>query len=145
MVDNSNILSKLPDKLLSNKGEVNTSEIKKSKIIGLYFSAHWCPPCRGFTPVLATCYDEWKKDNKSIEIIFISSDKNEEEFKNYFKEMPWLAIPKNNTDAINSIKTHFNVRGIPTFIVLDSNGKVIDSDARNEVASKNVEAIKKWE
>jgi thiol-disulfide isomerase/thioredoxin len=29
----------------------------RSDVIGLYFSAHWCPPCRGFTPHLAETYD----------------------------------------------------------------------------------------
>jgi nucleoredoxin len=24
-------------------------------VIVFYFSAHWCPPCRQFTPVLARC------------------------------------------------------------------------------------------
>ncbi len=27
------------------------------KIVAFYFSAHWCPPCRGFTPVLKKFYE----------------------------------------------------------------------------------------
>ena len=26
------------------------------EFICIYFSAHWCPPCRGFTPVLKDFY-----------------------------------------------------------------------------------------
>jgi len=26
-------------------------------VILIYFSAHWCPPCRGFTPVLKDFYE----------------------------------------------------------------------------------------
>ena len=26
-------------------------------VICLYFSAHWCPPCRAFTPVLKDFYE----------------------------------------------------------------------------------------
>lgn len=60
---------------------------------GLYFSAHWCPPCRGFTPVLAKKYEDWKKAGaNNFEIVFISSDRDEASFNDYFKEMPWLAM-----------------------------------------------------
>ena len=55
---------------------------------------HNCPPCRAFTPMLADLYEEYNEDEKKFEIIFFSGDKSEEEFNNYFGEMPWLALPR---------------------------------------------------
>lgn len=45
----------------------------------LYFSAHWCPPCRGFTPALAQAYNE--TTNKNVEVLFLSSDSDDSSFK----------------------------------------------------------------
>ena len=51
--------------------------------------------CRSFTPELATWYKNFKKTDNGdkFNIVFVSSDKNDEEFKGYFQEMPWLALP----------------------------------------------------
>ena len=58
------------------------------------FRAHWCPPCRSFTSKLAKFYSELNDEMKSkFDIIFLSWDENEEDFKEYFKEMPWKALP----------------------------------------------------
>ena len=67
----------------------------KDSIIGIYFSAHWCPPCRGFTPKLIEFYnnEKQKRDNINFEIVFVSWDRDEESFKEYFNTMPWLALP----------------------------------------------------
>lgn len=47
------------DQLVSKAGLKDTNELLSGKkIIGLYFSAHWCPPCRQFTPVLSTVYED---------------------------------------------------------------------------------------
>ena len=45
-------------KLLKKNGEVVEANavLQNKKIICYYFSAHWCPPCRAFTPVLADFY-----------------------------------------------------------------------------------------
>jgi len=64
-------------------------------LLGLYFSAHWCPPCRAFTPELVDFYKKFKSTDRGdqLEIIFVSFDRNEGNFKSYFDEMPWLAVP----------------------------------------------------
>ena len=52
-----------------------------------------CGPCRSFTPQLIKTYQKIVADKKNFEIIFCSSDRDEESFKEYYKEMPWLSIP----------------------------------------------------
>jgi thiol-disulfide isomerase/thioredoxin len=66
------------------------------KCVGFYFSAHWCEPCRAFTPKLAEVYKEAQANSLSFRIVFISSDFGEESFNEYRSEMPWLAVPFNS-------------------------------------------------
>jgi nucleoredoxin len=57
------------------------------------FSAHWCPPCRSFTPVLAKIYNDMEPALKEkFEIVFVSSDENDDTFNEYFQTMPWKAV-----------------------------------------------------
>ncbi|KAL6351591.1 hypothetical protein AAG906_040945 [Vitis piasezkii] len=63
------------------------------KNILLYFSAHWCPPCRAFLPKLIEAYQKIKTKDEAFEVIFISSDKDQTSFDEFFSGMPWLALP----------------------------------------------------
>ena len=46
------------DLIRSDGSKVKANEaLSDKKIVALYFSAHWCPPCRGFTPVLKKFYE----------------------------------------------------------------------------------------
>ena len=68
-------------KLHSKDGEIDTSTALKDKVVGIYFSAHWCPPCRSFTPELAKTYKLLTEEQqKHFEIVFVSSDNDESGF-----------------------------------------------------------------
>merc|ERR1711976_652648 len=84
------------------------------KTIGIYFSAHWCPPCRGFTPELVKTYNKLKEAGKPFEIIFASSDRDEASFKEYFETMPWLALPFADREKKEQLSKLFGVNGIPS-------------------------------
>jgi len=103
------------------------------KPIGLYFSAHWCPPCRGFTPKLAEIYNNGLKEK--LEIIFVSSDKGPSEFEEYFKEMPWLALPFEKRSEKAALSDAFGINGIPSFVIINSDGTTITTDGRSKVMS----------
>jgi nucleoredoxin len=124
----------LAGNVLNGKGEnISYESLKSDTAIGIYFSAHWCPPCKTFTPKLAETYKKLKTAGKKFEIIFGSSDKGEEEFKNYFAEMPWLAFPFKDK-RIAELSDLYEVEGIPTLIIIDpATGKTINASGRSAV------------
>ena len=119
--------------------------LKGNRIIGVYFSAHWCGPCRQFTPQLVKFYQDCKRHKKTLEIIFVSSDKNEGEMRKYMKEanMPWLAVPY-GSPIIKKLKEEYQITGIPTLIILDANGRIVTPSGRGFVTSQGVNAYDSW-
>merc|ERR1712243_152859 len=51
-------------KLLTKSGESTMASVQSAPVLAYYFSAHWCPPCRKFTPVLADLYKKWNANGK---------------------------------------------------------------------------------
>lgn len=74
-----------------------------------------------------------KSKDQSLEIIFVSSDRDQGSFDGYYNDMPWHAVSFDNRDAKNVISEKYGVRGIPTFIILDSAGQVKDANGRAAV------------
>jgi len=137
------LVSLFGEKLLSKDGEVATATALEGKTVGIYFSAHWCPPCRGFTPKLADFYTKDLK-GKGLEIIFVSSDRDEGAFKEYFGEQPWLALPYSDRDKKASLSKKFKVQGIPTFVIIDGEGNVTCKDGRSKVMQDPTGAELPW-
>lgn len=121
--------------LQSKRGEQSTTvALAGSAAVAIYFSAHWCPPCRGFTPTLAKAYKDALK-SKGMEVVFVSSDQSQKDFDSYYKEMPWLAVPFARRDVKEALSKKFKVQGIPTLVILDAEGNIITTDGRSKVAS----------
>ncbi|GKC94494.1 probable nucleoredoxin 2 [Tanacetum coccineum] len=109
------------------------------KTIGLYFSAHWCLPSHKFTPKLISIYKKIKQklmqqdvngEQKNFEIIYVSTDHNEQEFDSSFTEMPWLALPFGDSTS-KKLTKYFDIRGIPTLIILGPDGKTVTKNGRS--------------
>jgi len=129
----------LGDSIIGKEGStisaVSAAKIAEDcEMVSFYFSAHWCPPCRGFTPKLSSCYKQLKADGKKWEIIFLSSDKDQSAFDEYFGEMPFKAVKYENRKLKGDLSKKFGVQGIPTMINLDpKTGKVLSKDGRSSV------------
>lgn len=125
----------LGETLVSAAGQVATSEALAGKeAVALYFSAHWCPPCRAFTPKLAEWYQA-SLQAKGLEIVFVSSDQDEGQFKEYFEGMPWLALPFEARTLKGSLSDKYGIQGIPSLVILDAAGNTITAEGRAAVSA----------
>ncbi len=131
-------------KLTNAAGEDVPVANLKDKIVGVYFSASWCPPCRGFTPQLVKFYNQGA-GKENFEIVFVSSDKTADDMKNYMKKdsMPWKAIPFGDASA-GALKRKLGIRGIPTLVIYGSDGKIISRNARWDVVMLGPKALEAW-
>ncbi|XP_064425003.1 nucleoredoxin isoform X1 [Latimeria chalumnae] len=119
--------------LLRSNGQSQDSSTLEGSYVGVYFSAHWCPPCRGLTRVLVESYRKIKEAGQKFEIIFVSADRSEDSFKQYFSEMPWLAVAYSDEARRSRLNRLYGIQGIPTLIILDPKGEVITRQGRVEV------------
>ncbi|KAJ1634760.1 thioredoxin-like-domain-containing protein [Pavlovales sp. CCMP2436] len=122
-----------PDLSTKTGSKPTADALAGAEVVGLYFSAHWCGPCRQFTPELAAFYKKLVASGKKFEIVFVSSDRDESSFDSYYAEHPWLALPYAARDLKTALSKKFKVQGIPTFVLLDANAKTLTVDGRETI------------
>jgi nucleoredoxin len=98
----------------------------KKKLIALYFSAHWCAPCRKFTPQLVEFYNRVTPQHPEFEIVFVSYDRSPFGMETYMRDtqMPWPAIEFGKLPGKEALKKYAGEE-IPCLVLLDASGKVI--------------------
>ena len=126
-----------------NGATVPVTDLENSPAVAVYFSAHWCPPCRGFTPVLSEFYEEVNDGEKQLEIVFVSLDQDETSFKSYFGTMPWLAA-KFDKALVTKIQEKIPFQGIPYLVVLNKDGSIKSTTGRADVTSQGPGCIGSW-
>lgn len=109
-------------------GALVPAEALAGKVVAVYCSAHWCGPCRQFTPLLAQFYLRLKAMGKPFEIVFASLDQEEEAFASYFASMPWLAFPYQG-DEREEVVAQFQVQSIPRLLVFGRDGRLLEGNA----------------
>jgi nucleoredoxin len=111
--------------------------LDNKKIIGLYFSASWCPPCRKFTPVISTLYEDMIEYYDDIEFVFISSDKSNIEFNEYWDKMSFPALSYEYRDKKEELVKLYDIGPIPALIFIDTNGELITKDGKKIIEDSN--------
>lgn len=100
--------------------------VQGTRFYAIYYSAQWCPPCRGFTPKLVEAYKALKASHPEFELIFVSSDENTDAMKTYMRDykMPWPALRHEFAKALPAV-TRYAGRGIPNLVFITADGEVL--------------------
>ncbi|CAI4230476.1 unnamed protein product [Auanema sp. JU1783] len=123
----------------SVNGKVETSDYSeiKTAIRGFFFGAYWFPTCRQWVKQLKPVYDALKEANISIEIIFCSSDRSLDFFNQFLNQMPWYAFSYDTAKTMG-LTRFFNVNGIPSLILVDSNNQIISRHGRSTLLADSL-------
>ena len=97
-------------------------------MIGLYFSVYGHGACDEFTPILVDAYKKLKEKGQNFEIVLISFNDEDEEFKEALKSMPWLALPLKDEKCKELIR-YFELSEIPTLVIIGQDGKTLQPNA----------------
>jgi thiol-disulfide isomerase/thioredoxin len=92
----------------------------------IYFSAHWCAPCRKMTPSLVEFYNETKSSHPEFEFIFVSADRDQSAMHDYLRwaRMPWPALAWQQRSSIPEIVSIQPRLGIPYLAMLGEDGRL---------------------
>ncbi|KAL4617562.1 nucleoredoxin-like protein 2 [Arapaima gigas] len=135
--------------LLNKDGEpVEPEEALRNKVVALYFSAGWCPPCRDFTPLLCDFYTELVEEREppaQFEVVFISSDKSPEDMVEYYHELhgDWLALPWHDPYK-HDLKKKYNITAVPRLVVVKESGEVITDKGRKQIRDQGLACFQNW-
>ena len=114
------------------------------KFIGIYFGAHWAPPCRRFTKKLTEVYNTLNSEKKAFEVIFVSSDGNLDHFKANLAPMPWTAVQYEEKATKDKLTQKYGVVQIPSLIILDEQGNTISTDGDKDLKKAVEELLPTW-
>jgi len=72
------------------------------------------------------------KTKHNMELIFCSLDNDEDEYKEYISDMPWLCLPFKAPEA-ETMASKYKASGIPHLVILDGSGTVISTNGTSSV------------
>ncbi|CAB3409734.1 unnamed protein product [Caenorhabditis bovis] len=119
-----------------------------NKAVLLYFSAGWCGSCKFLTPKVKKFYDA-VKDDKTLEIVWISKDKEaDHQIEYYEKNLPaWPYVPFGDENIMKLTK-QYKTEVIPALKLINANGDVVNDRARADIEAaikaNPMDTYQKW-
>lgn len=108
--------------------EINLTDLKGSHVY-IDVWATWCGPCLAEQPALSALENRFANDD-SITFLGVSIDENQDAWRAMIKRKDLTGVQIFTENAWQStICQDYLIQGIPRFILIDKEGKIVDVDA----------------
>jgi len=113
----------------------------RGKVVLIDFWATWCPPCRGEVPNVVAAYQKYH--SQGFAIMGVSLDSDKDALLSFTKEngMVWPQY-FDGKGWDNDISKGFGIDSIPAMWLVGKDGKVITTNARDDLAGQVAAALK---
>lgn len=122
--------------------DINGKEVSLADLAGKYVYidvwATWCGPCRGELPHLQKLEHQFKNNN--IAFVSLSCDQDKAAWEKVVKEEKLGGIQL-HSGGDGAFMDAYMIRGIPRFILLDREGKILAADMTRPSNAKTVETL----
>ncbi len=97
----------------------------RGKYVFVEFWASWCPDCRKVTETMKNLYATYASDN--LVFVGVSFDRTADAWNTYVSEqgLDWIQHWEQDGMRKSAVATAYNIKWIPTFYLLDPEGKVV--------------------
>lgn len=124
----------------NHKGGKTSLENLKGKFVYIDVWATWCGPCRQEIPYLEKVEEQFQDKNIVFVSISIDNSEDREKWRNLIteKKMSGVQLLADKEWDSKFIK-QYNIRGIPRFILIDTNGNIVNAQAPKPSDPKLIE------
>ncbi|MAO08653.1 MAG: thioredoxin [Alteromonas sp.] len=123
-------------------GTTSLSDLK-GKYVYVDVWATWCGPCKAEIPYLKEVEEEFKEENIAFVSISIDREKDHEKWENMVAEETLGGIQLfADKDWESQFVKDYYISGIPRFILIDPEGKIVSPDAPRPSNPKLKEMLK---
>lgn len=116
----------------------------KGKIVYTDLWATWCAPCKEELPKAKEIQKQFA-DNEKVTFLYVSIDSKTENWKTFLtKDSDFKGTHINISDdaEISQLYKAYQMSGVPTYLLIDQEGKIVTAKAPRPSSGKVVEAIR---
>ena len=125
---------------IDRKTKISLASLK-GKVVLIDFWASWCGPCRKENPNVVRTYEKYKNDGFTIMSVSLDTDKDKWIAAIKQDKLTWENHVSDLGGWNSKVGKIYCVNSVPFTVLIDQEGKIINTNLRGEALEKELEKI----